>query len=177
MTDRNNNTPEKSLATITRAEAKERGLKRYFTGKSCSRDHVDERLVSNAACVACLHTDMTPDKRSRSYQRNRLSRLDGIKKWQELNPEKFKEIKKFATRKIKYGITRQQWNELFVAQGEKCAICGTREPRGRGYWTTDHCHKSNKVRGILCHCCNAGLGQFKDNADSLLSAARYLGKY
>jgi hypothetical protein len=39
---------------ITRKEAREKCLKRYFTGKSCPGGHISERLVSNAACCACL---------------------------------------------------------------------------------------------------------------------------
>jgi hypothetical protein len=38
---------------ITRAEAKARGLKRYFTGKPCKHGHVDERLTVNTSCVVC----------------------------------------------------------------------------------------------------------------------------
>ena len=38
---------------ITRAQAKAWGLKRYFLGSKCSKGHVAERFVSNAACVVC----------------------------------------------------------------------------------------------------------------------------
>jgi hypothetical protein len=39
---------------ITRAEAKARGLKRYFTGKPCrNKGHVAERLTSNGNCMEC----------------------------------------------------------------------------------------------------------------------------
>jgi len=38
---------------ISRADAKEQGLKRYFTGKECPHGHVAERIVSNGYCVQC----------------------------------------------------------------------------------------------------------------------------
>lgn len=38
---------------ISRADAKQRGLKRYFTGEPCLRGHVAERLVSDKKCVKC----------------------------------------------------------------------------------------------------------------------------
>lgn len=38
---------------ISRAEAKALGLKRYFTGKPCSRGHVCERRVSSFGCHIC----------------------------------------------------------------------------------------------------------------------------
>lgn len=37
----------------TRAEAKARGLTRYFTGEPCGRGHVAERLTNSATCVVC----------------------------------------------------------------------------------------------------------------------------
>lgn len=39
--------------TISRAEAKARGLKRYFTGIPCKHGHVEERNASDSACVEC----------------------------------------------------------------------------------------------------------------------------
>jgi hypothetical protein len=38
----------------------------------------------------------------------------------------------------------------------------------------DHCHKKNKVRGIICRDCNFGLGNFKDNIKTLIKAIKYL---
>ena len=42
------------MKTITRQEALQRGLKRYFTGRACSHGHVAERLVSGFVCSECL---------------------------------------------------------------------------------------------------------------------------
>lgn len=39
--------------TITRAEAKAQGLKRYFTGRACKRGHIAERQTDNGVCVDC----------------------------------------------------------------------------------------------------------------------------
>lgn len=46
------------MEVISRSEARERGLKKYFTGKPCQRrGHVAERLVSNTKCVECNTAD------------------------------------------------------------------------------------------------------------------------
>lgn len=38
---------------ITRAEARVKGLKRYFTGKPCVNGHTSERQVSSGDCLSC----------------------------------------------------------------------------------------------------------------------------
>jgi Recombination endonuclease VII len=79
--------------------------------------------------------------------------------------------------KNKYGITYEERDALLAKQKGLCAICGADAPGGRwGSWHTDHCHETNKVRGMLCDACNRGLGFFKDNPAFLTSAVKYLGK-
>lgn len=75
----------------------------------------------------------------------------------------------------KYGLTEQDWAMLLAAQGGRCAICRTDTPGGRGErWHIDHCHEAGTVRGLLCHNCNVGLGNFKDDPSLLIAAADYL---
>jgi hypothetical protein len=40
---------------ISRADARAKGLKRYFTGKPCKRGHVVKRRVDTGDCVECLN--------------------------------------------------------------------------------------------------------------------------
>lgn len=53
-----------------------------------------------------------------------------------------------------YGVSELAWNELFMAQGRRCAICLGSEPKSPKGWCTDHCHETKLLRGILCHPCN-----------------------
>jgi hypothetical protein len=41
-------------------------------------------------------------------------------------------------------------------------------------WVLDHCHKSKKFRGWLCHKCNRSLGGFDDDTEMLKRAIKYL---
>jgi len=83
--------------------------------------------------------------------------------------------------KWKYNITKEEYDDIFIKQGESCAICGTKESGGKG-WCIDHDHSccpdgnscGKCVRGILCTRCNMGLGYLQDSEDVLLSAIRYL---
>eukprot|EP01080_Neovahlkampfia_damariscottae_P012204 gene12204-5791_t len=42
------------------------------------------------------------------------------------------------------------------------------------YTHLDHCHKTGKIRGILCLNCNTSLGKFNDDPFIILCAAKYL---
>ena len=42
------------MQIITRKEAIEQGLSRYFTGKKCKNGHVHERYISTNQCVLCM---------------------------------------------------------------------------------------------------------------------------
>src|SRR5215471_11648820 len=72
--------------------------------------------------------------------------------------------------KNSYGITTEQYTELYNKQEGKCKICN----RWREVLSIDHCHKTNKIRGLICKECNMALGLFKDNLEVLKSAIQYL---
>lgn len=72
----------------------------------------------------------------------------------------------------KYGISKAQWEEMAKAQGYSCAICGERPPKRK--LAIDHCHRSGKVRGLLCSNCNSALGLLRDSYQIAASAAKYL---
>jgi hypothetical protein len=74
-----------------------------------------------------------------------------------------------------YGITLEDYNEMFSAQDGKCAICSG-GPNGEKRLCVDHCHSTGKVRGLLCDKCNVGLGRFNDDLALLEKAIEYLKK-
>lgn len=80
--------------------------------------------------------------------------------------------------KRKYGMTVDQYSEMFKEQKECCAICGehyTKVPHQQ--LMVDHCHKTGKVRQLLCDLCNTALGKFKDSPELLEKAAEYVRKH
>ena len=94
------------------------------------------------------------------------------KRWREKNPEKYRLINKNSGLKKNYGITLEEHAAILRSQGGRCAICRTDNP-GR-YWHTDHCHTTNRVRGILCGSCNSMLGYAKDDPVIMKAAIKYL---
>lgn len=91
------------------------------------------------------------------------------KAWKKANPGA---MKKYRLRK--YGLTLEQYEALVKKQDGRCAICDTATPAKHGSWCIDHDHETNKMRGLLCLKCNAGLGSFDDSPANLLAAERYL---
>jgi hypothetical protein len=74
-----------------------------------------------------------------------------------------------------YGMSTEEYEDLFIKQKGLCAICKSRQSWQR--LAVDHCHKTNKVRGLLCHNCNVMLGHSKDNFRVLLNAVHYLNEH
>jgi hypothetical protein len=75
-----------------------------------------------------------------------------------------------------YGISLEQYLQMLEKQENKCAICDIKLTKDR-HTCVDHCHSTNKIRGILCTNCNILLGQAKDSIKILKSAQKYLNKY
>lgn len=78
--------------------------------------------------------------------------------------------------KVEYGITLEDYNNMFQSQMGCCAICGTHQTKFAKGLAVDHCHTSKNVRGLLCTKCNLLLGYASDNVEILLSAINYLKK-
>lgn len=72
-----------------------------------------------------------------------------------------------------YGLTPEGYQEMLAAQGGRCAICATDKPH-KGALHVDHDHDTGEVRGLLCFCCNAGIGKLKDDPRLLVKALWYL---
>lgn len=75
----------------------------------------------------------------------------------------------------KYKITMAQYDAMSLKQSGKCAICfAPPEDVRYGVLCIDHCHKTGKIRGLLCFECNLGLGRFEDKLQILKNAIHYL---
>lgn len=91
------------------------------------------------------------------------------KVYKSKKPEFYKKAQRASALRRQYGITYEQYEDMVEEQKGKCLIC--KEIKALH---VDHCHKTGKVRGLLCISCNGGLGMFKDNTKSLQSAIEYL---
>lgn len=116
----------------------------------------------------------------------RERRLKYHREYDKINWEKKKEYRKQHTHeaserskkhhfKVSYGLELEDYDRMLLDQNGKCAICGTSSPSGKyNRFYIDHCHRTGKVRGLLCNTCNFALGAFKDSVENLQNAIKYL---
>ena len=108
---------------------------------------------------------------------DRAARAD----YRKRNRARFAYISKVKQLKFIYGISIEDYISIMDEQRGCCAICGDSLifPAGseKYRFALDHCHKTKKVRGLLCLQCNCVLGQSFDSIDILEKAVQYLKKH
>lgn len=98
------------------------------------------------------------------------------KEYRLKNKRDEKTANKLYQKKHKYGLTSNEYYNLFESQGNRCAICNE-EFSDKLKGVVDHNHKTEIVRGILCQRCNTLLGMARDDERILEKAIEYLRKY
>ncbi len=142
-----------------------------------------ERNINYQKEYRAVNAEKLKEQQKANYEKNREQRIadqserDSARKpeikvyhrdwWERRGKDKF--LQKT------YGITLERYKEMLVLQGGVCAICHD-ICKHKKCLSVDHDHKTNLVRGLLCHGCNLGLGKFKDNPINLREAALYLEK-
>jgi hypothetical protein len=133
-------------------------------------------------CKYCNESKESKDFNTNKSNQCKKCRSIVKKNYREKNKEKEKLsfLKRFFKRK--YNITIEQYNEILEKQNGKCAICFSEKSRRNGKTNqseplaVDHCHKTGKVRGLLCTNCNVGIGLCKDNIELFYNCITYLQK-
>lgn len=83
-----------------------------------------------------------------------------VYKWKHENPEATR--RQASQRRVeRYGITYDQYEQMLVDQNNLCLVCGRPESYPGRRLAVDHCHTTNKVRGLLCGLCNRTLGVYE----------------
>jgi hypothetical protein len=82
-------------------------------------------------------------------------------------------MEKRSAKAVKYGLTPEEFFALYKKHDGKCAICGNEPTTLRGLHI-DHCHNTGKVRGLLCHGCNVGIGSMRDDVVLMRKAIAYI---
>jgi hypothetical protein len=144
--------------------------------KYCKRGHpktkenqvIDKNGVFKN-CRQCARLKANEWHRANRMRSNESSRQTYIK-----NREKRLVQSRDRVLKVKYGLSREQYEGLFVLQNNKCANLGCLADISIASSHVDHCHTTGKLRGILCKNCNWALGLLKDKTQAIKGLGQYL---
>ena len=89
-------------------------------------------------------------------------------------PQKDRDYYRDKSYQSLYGITLEDYNALYTSQQGKCMICEEHEDTLKKRLYVDHCHTTDKVRGLLCQSCNTLIGFSYDDIRILDNAKAYL---
>lgn len=145
--------------------------KRFASDEEYRRRHIESSKRSAAKRV----------EKRRAYARERARKLRSdpaylkslsatVRESRQRDPERH-----WGYELRKRGMTRSEYLALLEKQGGVCAICKRSCKSGRRL-AIDHCHKTSKVRGLLCAPCNTALGLMQEDIQIFSVAARYLLK-
>ncbi len=141
---------------------RERAKRYRIANGDAKRERDRQYRAANAECINA--------KVRAIYKKNPAPFKASARSYRDRNPHKKKEYNLRL-----YGLTLAEFNSMLAAQNGCCAICG-HEPGGtvkQRKLCVDHCHKTGKVRALLCGSCNIGMGLFGDDPERLIKAASY----
>lgn len=157
----------------------------------CTRCGERPRLHGHGSlCKQCSGTCASCGKKQceceRHYQREykRTNKTRTLQQQRETRDRlKLQDPQRAATKERRkglsknYGITPEEFDTMLAAQNDRCAGCGRTAEEAGGRWPrlhVDHCHRTGRVRGLLCHGCNVAIGHARDNPQTLRNLAAYL---
>ena len=110
----------------------------------------------------------------RYYRENHARLRAKNRKWHAEHKDRTRD-RTWELRKL-YNLTHAQYESILDSQGGTCAICLNPEPVKGRCLAVDHCHKTGRVRGLLCGRCNTGIGNFREDPELLKTAIAYIIK-
>ena len=176
-------------------------LDKIYNGKPCKKCKSTVKWITSQSCVVCtrkrvknrssdigiryLSSPKGKEKRGKWLEKYIKSdrRKHVLMKYKSKPNSKQKRNKYYIENKINwkksqlknsYGISLDNYLMLLEQQNNMCAICNRHKDELKRSLHVDHDHKTNDIRGLLCHNCNIGLGLFKDDIKILEKAIRYL---
>lgn len=130
-------------------------------------------------CNTCFQPKLLSDFRARYrkckdclYQQDQARPHKDIKWkiWYASNKDKLY----YRRLKYTYGLDKETYLGLLADQNFKCKICHVDETTLSRKLHVDHCHKTGKIRGLLCSNCNTSLGLLKESPSLCLKIINYL---
>ena len=96
------------------------------------------------------------------------------KQYRAKNKERLARKRREYHLKTLYNLSQEDYLLLYTKQNQSCAICKKELVHNSKSCHIDHCHVTNKVRGLLCSHCNTALGLSKESISTLENMIIYL---
>ena len=143
--------------------------------------HPDKKHKAIGLCKYCYDKQWFLNNKKKRHQSNKQWRLNN----KEYNR---KRVKKYIKHKLElnpnyirnqniqhlHHISQSDYEALLKNQNYKCLGCNIDINQYGKNFVIDHCHTTNKIRGLLCSNCNISLGMAQDNPNILRNLANYL---
>ena len=102
------------------------------------------------------------------HKKWRDANKDKIRKYAKSYYDRYPETMKLKSIKNRYGVSKEEYYEMLEAQEGKCGVC-----KQEKILHVDHCHDTNRFRGLLCNSCNTKLGWAENNLETILEYIGY----
>jgi len=166
---------------ITRKQAKELGLKYYFTGKPCNRGHTSQRLCTNRSCLDCsrLWPKSNPEKWDASQKKYKKTNAEKIKKYRKSHYEKNKEHcsawgrKYYEKHRLQINIKHKEWKKKNKASVKACTHNrrATKRNAGGKHTKTD-IENLISLQNHKCNNCSCCLHKSNYHVDHIIPLSR-----
>lgn len=162
--------PQSRRAAVAKCRAKNpgRGAAESRAYRERNRDKLNE-----------ASRNVSPEKKAarNEYARQwRLRHRDARNEAARVRRAADKDYNKRHNLKYEHGLTLEDYDAMLAKQSGVCAICA-KPCTVKSRLSVDHCHKTGKIRALLCNPCNQGIGLFADDGDRLRSAGEYVDRH
>lgn len=172
----------------------------HYQGAPCKHGHSGLRYTKGAQCIDCMgirrgkvitprgrsnvnhtlsltaassgNTTYVPEKPCKIGHSLRYVNSNNCVECDKLAIEKHKLAAKYARIEKLYKLSKDAYLNLVNLQNSSCKLCSKLE-LDHFKLHIDHCHNTNKVRGLLCGKCNQGIGLLNHDAALIRKAALY----
>lgn len=137
------------------------GIKKMAKMKICTKCHKEKPVTE-------FHQNSYVRKKDGIKGRNPVCKQCANKRRMEYHQshreQSLRNLRKYFL-KVKYGMTEQDWQNLFEKQKGCCVICGRHQSVIKRRLYVDHDHTTQVVRGLLCRQCNVLLGWYENHKE------------
>lgn len=144
--------------------------------------HPDQKYYCKDLCRICYEKQLK-EKNPEFWERQKKNSRDWreknkdyvtlkSKEYRLKNPLSFEKIRNKSLKK--YGINNLIFNKILLFQNNSCYICEQPLKEKDKFAHVDHCHKTKKVRGILCSQCNWFMSKIDNVENCLLNLQNYV---